>query len=102
MTVEKPAWLHDRDREWSKLTEFVDPTRPGSALAIVYGRRRQGKTALLEAVAQETGAFYWQAVEQSAAQNLESFSHAWANWIVGRGNRRCTQTTVRPISSRSH
>ena len=81
MIAQKPDWLYGRGREWDRLTEFVDTARPGSGLAIVYGRRRQGKTALLEALVAATGAFYWQAIEQSAAQNLDSFSQAWSVWL---------------------
>ena len=52
-------------------------TRGGSRLGIAYGRRRQGKTALLEAFAESTGGFYWQALEETSAQNLRDFSAAW-------------------------
>jgi uncharacterized protein len=79
--VEKPSWLHSRNREWARLAEFADSDRLGAGLAIVYGRRRQGKTALLEALGAAVDGFYWQAIEQSAAQNLESFSLAWSAWL---------------------
>ena len=73
----KPAWLHGREREWEALAEFV--VQPGpSRLGLVYGRRRQGKTHLLQAMQKLVGGFYWQAVQQSGRQNLDSLSDAWA------------------------
>jgi len=78
--MEKPDWLFDRDKPWRQLTNFVDPARRGADLAIVYGRRRQGKTTLLEALAESTGGFYWQARQQSSIQNLRSFSNEFTQW----------------------
>jgi uncharacterized protein len=58
------------------LTAFVLKPGPGVALAMVYGRRRQGKTMLLEALCDASDGFLWQAREQSAAQNLRSLEQA--------------------------
>ena len=77
MRVDLPGRLFDRDREWALLERFWDLERPGARLGIAYGRRRQGKTALLEAFAEVTGGFYWQALEETSAQNLRDFSAAW-------------------------
>lgn len=76
----RPEWLFDRDREWAQLSAFARPSAPGAGLAIVYGRRRQGKTTLLEAVVETHGAHYWQARQQSSAQNLASYADAVARW----------------------
>lgn len=78
--LSKPEWLFDRHDEWDRLASFA--TGAGSALAVVFGRRRQGKTTLLEALTDATGGFYWQARQQSSAQNLVSFSEAWTAWIT--------------------
>lgn len=43
---------------------------------MVYGRRRQGKTMLLESVCDAADGFLWQAREQSSAQNLRSIEQA--------------------------
>ena len=77
MRVDRPGRLFDRDREWALLERFWDQERAGARLGIAYGRRRQGKTALLEAFAESTGGFYWQALEETSAQNLRDFSAAW-------------------------
>ena len=52
--------------------------RPGSEarLGLVYGRRRQGKTMLLEALCEAAGGFLWQARQQSTEQNLRSLEEA--------------------------
>ena len=77
MRVDRPQRLFAREREWGQLERFWEPLRPGARLGIVYGRRRQGKTALLEAFAEATGGFYWQALEETSTQNLRDFSAAW-------------------------
>ncbi len=80
MTIEAPSWLFGRSREWDALIAYTNPPVPTAGLAIMYGRRRQGKTALLEALSQATGGFYWQALQQSSTQNLLTFSEAWSAW----------------------
>lgn len=74
----KPGWVFDRDFEWDVLSRFA---RTGSArvrLGIVSGRRRQGKTFLLRALAEATGAFYFAAAEATAADSLREFGAALA------------------------
>ncbi len=74
----KPIDMHDRDYEWKRLTDFVASPGKGTRLGIVYGRRRQGKTTLLEELCRVAGGFYWQALEQEPAQNLASLEQAWS------------------------
>jgi hypothetical protein len=74
----KPARLFDRGDEWRELTEFASSPRPGAALGLVYGRRRQGKTLLLELLALELGGFLFAATQQSETQNLADLGAAYA------------------------
>jgi uncharacterized protein len=74
MSGTKPTAVFGREIEWDQLHQFHRSARVGHRLAIVYGRRRQGKTLLLRAMVAETNGFYWQARQQSSAQNLESFA----------------------------
>jgi AAA+ ATPase superfamily predicted ATPase len=74
----KPVRLFDRDDEWRELTEFALSPCPGAALGLVYGRRRQGKTLLLELLALELGGFLFAATQQSEAQNLVDLGAAYA------------------------
>jgi hypothetical protein len=56
--VIKPAEVFDRDYEWAALERFISDQQPGATLGVVSGRRRQGKTYLLEAACQTAGGFY--------------------------------------------
>ena len=74
----KPDRLFDRDVEWAELSEFASSDELGATLGLVYGRRRQGKTLLLELLALETGGFMFGATQQSEAQNLADLGAAYA------------------------
>lgn len=80
--LRKPADVFDRDREWSALDGFVASGRAGAALGLVYGRRRQGKTYLLEALVEAAGGFYWMALRQSGAQNLERLADRYRSFTA--------------------
>ena len=73
----KPNRLFDRETEWHELTEFAASPEPGATLGLVYGRRRQGKTLLLELLALELGGFMFAATQQSEAQNLADLGSAY-------------------------
>lgn len=66
----KPADLFDRDWEWQRLGEFVSDARPVPTLGVVSGRRRQGKTLLLQTLTEQAGGFLFEAVEGQAAEQL--------------------------------
>ncbi|MEV4073494.1 AAA family ATPase [Nonomuraea fuscirosea] len=76
--VSKPRRLYGRDTEWEELTEFGTASTLGATLGLVYGRRRQGKTLMLELLAQETGGFIFAATQQTEAQNLADLGAAFA------------------------
>ncbi|GAA3370762.1 ATP-binding protein [Streptomyces sannanensis] len=74
----KPNRLFARDAEWQELNEFVSSGQSGAALGLVYGRRRQGKTLMLELLARETGGFLFAATQQTETQNLADLGAACA------------------------
>lgn len=76
--MDKPARLFDREREWRDLTEFATSPGQGAKLGLVYGRRRQGKTLMLELLAQETNGFLFAATQQSETQSLADLGAAYA------------------------
>jgi AAA+ ATPase superfamily predicted ATPase len=76
----KPPELHDRVEEWGALAEFATDPTPGAALGIVYGRRRQGKTLLLELLAETTGGFAFTGLQQANAQNLADLAAVYAGF----------------------
>jgi AAA+ ATPase superfamily predicted ATPase len=49
-------------------------------LGIVYGRRRQGKTLLLELLAETTGGFAFTGLQQANAQNLAELAAVYASF----------------------
>src|SRR5882757_2437726 len=68
--------MFDRDFEWSALTRFIADPQPGATLGVVSGRRRQGKTFLLDAACRATGGFCFGAPEAVDAESLRRFSSA--------------------------
>lgn len=88
--MDKPTGMFDRDYEWAELQRFV--TYPGSeaTLGVVSGRRRQGKTFLLDAVCQAAGGFYFAASEATEAESLHQFGAALARHLGEPVPRRFT------------
>lgn len=74
----KPPELYDRADEWRSLAEFAADPGGGSVLGIVYGRRRQGKTLLLELLTEITGGFTFTGLQQANEQNLADLAAAYA------------------------
>jgi AAA+ ATPase superfamily predicted ATPase len=66
----KPAHLFDRDAEWNGLVRFALDARSGATLGVVSGRRRQGKSYLLQALATVLGGIYFPALEVTEAVSL--------------------------------
>src|ERR1700761_8124947 len=76
MSAIKPSWVFDREREWQGLATFAADRSPRASLGVVSGRRRQGKSYLLQALAQETGGLYFAATEATEAESLRQFADA--------------------------
>jgi len=70
----KPAHLFDRDAEWKGLVSFAADARPGATLGVVSGRRRQGKSYLLQALTAAVGGIYFPAMELTEAVSLRLFA----------------------------
>ena len=76
--MQKPDTVFDREFEWSALAGFATSPAAGAALGIVSGRRRQGKTLLLQELCEATGGFYFAATEATASESLRLLAHALA------------------------
>ena len=76
----KPPWVFDRDDDWRGLVSYAGNTQPEPTLGIVSGRRRQGKTFLLTALAQATGGFYFEADAGTETESLRLFSAALSRY----------------------
>ena len=72
----KPDRVFDRDREWNGLTSFASNPVRGALLGMVSGRRRQGKSFLLEALTSVVGGLYFPSLEETEAVGLRTFSTA--------------------------
>jgi AAA+ ATPase superfamily predicted ATPase len=78
--VDRPAQMFDRDFEWSELARFVEYPGTEATLGVVSGRRRQGKTFLLDAVCRAAGGFFFAASEATEAESLRQFGQALARF----------------------
>lgn len=75
----KPHDVVDRNREWALLTDFITDPSPAMQLAIVSGRRRHGKSYLLQALCESVGGLYITAIrEEGRLLALQRFSEAIA------------------------
>src|SRR5580700_6468297 len=109
--LDKPADVFDRDAEWDDLTDFVGSPSPGLRIAVVYGRRRQGKSYLLRRLADAVGGLYHLATEQAEPVSLRRFADSLAAWaglsagafgFGGWEQALRTATEVMAASSRPH
>lgn len=78
--IPKPPELFGRVDEWSAVQEFASSTGQGATLGLVYGRRRQGKTLLLELLAEQSDGFIFGATQQTEAQNLADLGRVYARY----------------------
>ncbi|GAA0948316.1 AAA family ATPase [Streptomyces rhizosphaericus] len=74
--------MFDRNFEWSELVRFATYAGPEATLGVVSGRRRQGKTFLLDAVTRATGGFMFTATETTEADALRQFGAALAAHVA--------------------
>lgn len=79
--MDKPAGMFDRDFEWAELSRFVGYRGSEATLGVASGRRRQGKTYLLDAITVATGGFLFTATETTEADALRQFGEALARFV---------------------
>jgi AAA+ ATPase superfamily predicted ATPase len=72
----KPSRIFDREGEWRNLAAFASPAVGRPQLGVVSGRRRQGKTFLVEALARESGGCYFGATQATESESLRLFADA--------------------------
>ncbi|MFD0556208.1 hypothetical protein FB566_1444 [Stackebrandtia endophytica] len=72
--IPKPAAIFDRIHEWDAICRFVEGTKPGLTIGIMRGRRRNGKSWLLEHACTEFGGVYTLALRQSRRMALDRFA----------------------------
>ncbi|MFF0308070.1 ATP-binding protein [Streptosporangium sp. NPDC004379] len=72
--MRKPGHVFDREREWASLVSFTSEEGVGARLGVVSGRRRQGKSYILQALAASMGGIYFPALEVTEAVALRLFT----------------------------
>ena len=81
MPVQRPQFVN-RERELRELRSLAE--RPGPQLALLYGRRRLGKTYLLDYTWRGEDPFYFLAADTTAERNRHDLLREFENWS-GRG-----------------
>ena len=70
-----------RERELASLNQLYQSNQ--FEFVVVYGRRRVGKTALINQFIRDKKAIYFMGVESNARQNLENFSKSIMEFETG-------------------
>jgi AAA+ ATPase superfamily predicted ATPase len=78
--MDKPTGMFDRDFEWQELVRFASYAGAEATLGVVSGRRRQGKTFLLDGLCRAGGGFFFAASEATEAESLRQFGAALARF----------------------
>lgn len=65
-----------RDREWQRLQEFATAPISEATLGLVWGRRRVGKSLMLEMLTEQTGGFYFHSLRGSSGEGLRELGEA--------------------------
>jgi AAA+ ATPase superfamily predicted ATPase len=80
--MNKPPRIFGRTREWDGLAAFatrpIEATAGAASLGVVSGRRRQGKSFLLQALSEAAGGMYFAATEATETESLRLFTDALA------------------------
>ena len=79
--MDKPEEIFDREFEWAELTRFAANPEQRATLGIVSGRRRQGKTFLLDALAHAARGFIYTATQTTEADSLRQFDQALSSHL---------------------
>jgi hypothetical protein len=78
--IPRPPAIFDRETEWAELEAFIHAPRT-PRLGLVYGRRRQGKSFLLQGLTEATGGLYHQALEEDRTPALARVARAVADFL---------------------
>jgi uncharacterized protein len=70
MALRRAGDMIGREVEWRRLAAFATSGEPAASLGLVWGRRRIGKSFMLQDLAEQTRGFYYHAVRGSSAESL--------------------------------
>lgn len=102
MADTRPSDLFDRLVEWRDLYSFATSPGPGLRIAVVHGRRRQGKSYLLRRLAAATGGFYHQALQEEASPALDRLGSSLGAWLKVPGGRLAFGDWAQAVDALAH
>lgn len=76
--MREPDEVFGRDREWQGFARFATSSSPDARLTVVSGRRRQGKSYLLNVVAEQVGGFFHTVIDSTRTEALARFGQELA------------------------
>lgn len=76
MALVRPDDAFDREDEWQSIEKFIAARAADARIGVVYGRRRQGKSFLLDHAVRAANGFYYQALEEERTPALARFARA--------------------------
>ncbi len=74
MSIKAFPSMVGREREWERLVAFAADDTSNATLGIVWGRRRVGKSLMLETLVSETQGFYHHAIRGSSGEALRGLA----------------------------
>jgi AAA+ ATPase superfamily predicted ATPase len=77
--IEKPDDILDRQAEWAELVDLVGSD--SAELVFMHGRRRVGKSWMLQRFARAAGAIYYQATRGTAPQQINELTEVVAEYF---------------------
>lgn len=90
--MRKPDEILDRDREWGVLTDLWRD--PGAHLVFTRGRRRVGKSWLLQRFAHQVGGLYYQATRRARREQLTRMTGVVGDYFEDPALRRSAGFTA--------
>lgn len=88
LSLNPPADLIDRRREWAQLGDAIRSASP--ELLLTLGRRRAGKSYLLTRFVRAANGLYYQATKKTEREQLQGLSRAFAERFDDAALRRAT------------
>jgi uncharacterized protein len=70
MVIQPSKDMIGRESEWARLTDFANSGEASASLGIVWGRRRIGKSFMLQDLSEQVQGFYYHALRGSSAEAL--------------------------------
>jgi hypothetical protein len=70
MSLHPAPDMIDRQAEWGRLTDFATSGTATASLGLVWGRRRIGKSFMLQSLVEQSRGFYYHAIRGSSGESL--------------------------------